>query len=130
MSYAALYISRLKSKGQELIFLLCTCQLLSRVQLFATPWTIARQAPLSMGFSRQDNWSELTFPFPGDIPNPGIEPGSPVLQADTLPSELYVFITVFECNKLKQSPYCGRGLCSGHALKVLLNCIYIPEHDL
>ena len=124
MSYAALYISGLKSKGQELIFLLC--QLLSRVQLFATPWTIARQAPLSMGFSRQDYWSELTFPFPGDIPNPGIKPGSPVLQAHTLPSELYVFITVFECNKLKQSPYCGRGLCSGRALKVFVNFIYIP----
>ena len=130
MSYPALYISGLKSKGQELIFLLCTCQSLSCVQLFATPWAIARQAPLFMGFSRQDYWSELIFPSPGDISNPGIEPGSPVLQADTLPSELYVFITVFECNKLKQSPYCGRGLCSGCALKVLVNCIYIPEHDL
>ena len=52
---------------------------LSRVRLFATPWTVAYQAPLSMGFSRQEYWSGLPFPSPGDLPNPGIEPGSPVL---------------------------------------------------
>ena len=53
-----------------------------------TPWTTAAyQAPLSMGFSRQGNWSGLPFPSPGDLPNPGIEPGSPALQADALPSE-------------------------------------------
>ena len=60
---------------------------LSRVQLFATPWTVAYQAPQSMGFSRQEYWSGLPFPSPGDLPNPGIEPGSPTLQADALPSE-------------------------------------------
>ena len=60
---------------------------LGRVQLFATPWTVAHQAPPSMGFSRQEYWSGLPFPSPGDLPNPGIEPGSPVLQADALPSE-------------------------------------------
>ena len=59
----------------------------SRVLLFATPWTAARQAPLSMGFSRQEYWSGLPFSSPGDLPYPGIEPGSPVLQADSLPSE-------------------------------------------
>ena len=47
---------------------------LSRVRLFVTPWTVAYQAPLSMGFSRQECWSELPFPSPGDLPNPGIEP--------------------------------------------------------
>ena len=52
---------------------------LSRVWLFATPWTIACQAPLSMEFSRQENWSGLPFPSPGDLPNPGIEPQSPAL---------------------------------------------------
>ena len=52
---------------------------LSRVQLFATPWTVAYQAPLSMGFSRQLYWSGLPFPSPGDLPDPGIEPGSPAL---------------------------------------------------
>ena len=52
-----------------------------------TPWTVACQAPLSMGFSRQEYWSGLTFPSPGDISNPGIEPGSPAFQADALTSE-------------------------------------------
>ena len=60
---------------------------LSRVWLFATPCTIAYQAPLSMGFSRQEYWSRLPFPSPGHLPNPGTEPRSPTLQADTLPSE-------------------------------------------
>ena len=61
--------------------------LLSRVLLFVTPWTVAHQAPPSMGFSRQEYWSWLLFPSPGDIPNPGIEPRSPALQADALTSE-------------------------------------------
>ena len=61
---------------------------LSRVQLFATPWTVAYQAPPSMGFSRQENWSGLPFPSPGDIPNPGNEAGSLALQADPSPTEL------------------------------------------
>ena len=52
---------------------------LSRVRLFATPWTVAYQAPLSMGFSKQQYWSGLPFPSPGDLPNPGIEPGSSTL---------------------------------------------------
>ena len=62
-------------------------KLLSRVRLFATPWTVAYQALPSMGFSRQESWSGLPFPSPGDLPDPGIEPGSPALQADALPSE-------------------------------------------
>ena len=60
---------------------------LSRVQLLATPWTAAYQAPLSMGFPRQEYWSGLPFPYPGDLPNPGIEPTSRLLhwQAVSLP---------------------------------------------
>ena len=54
----------------------------------ATPWTVACQVPLSMGFSRQEYWSGLPFPSPGDLPDPGIEPGSPTLQTDSLLSEL------------------------------------------
>ena len=54
----------------------------------ATPWIVAYQAPLSMGFPRQGYWSGLPFPCPGDLPNPGIKPGSPALQADSLPTEL------------------------------------------
>ena len=52
-----------------------------------TPWTVANHAPPSMGFSRQEYWSGLPFPSPGDLPDPGIEPRSPALWADTLPSE-------------------------------------------
>ena len=54
---------------------------------FATPWTVACQASLSLGFSRQEYWNGLPFPSPGDLPNPGFELGSPTLQADSLPSE-------------------------------------------
>ena len=60
---------------------------LSHVGLFATPWTVAYQVPPSMGFSRQEYWSGLPFPSPGDLPDPGIEPESPALQADALTSE-------------------------------------------
>ena len=49
------------------------------VQLFGTPWTVVCQAPLFIGFSRQEYWSGLPFPYPGDLPNPGIEPRSPAL---------------------------------------------------
>ena len=62
--------------------------MLSRVQLFATPWTIARRAPLSMGFSRQENRSGLPFPPPMDLPDPGIKTvslASPTQKADSLP---------------------------------------------
>ena len=62
-------------------------QLLSRVRLFATQWTISHQAPLSMGFPKQEYWNGLPFPPPGDLPDTGIKPGSPALQADSLLSE-------------------------------------------
>ena len=62
-------------------------KLLSRVGLFATLCTIAYQAPPSMGFSRHEYWSGVPFPSPGDLPDPGIEPGSPAFQADALTSE-------------------------------------------
>ena len=65
------------------------CVLVTQWCLFVTPWTVACQAPLSMSMelSRQEYWSRLPFPFPWDLPNPVIEPGSPVLQADSLPFE-------------------------------------------
>ena len=66
---------------------LCVCELLSCDQLFVTPWTIAHKANLSMEFFRQEYWSGLPFPSSGDLPNSGIEPGSPALQADSLPLE-------------------------------------------
>ena len=61
--------------------------LLSRVQLFVVPWTVACQASLSMGFPRQKYWSGLPFPVPEDLPSPGIGAASPALQADSLPAE-------------------------------------------
>ena len=76
---------------------------LSRVQLFVTPWTVY-QAPLSMGFSRQECWSGLPFPSPGDLPDTGIEPGSSALQADTYrlshqgsPSLDYLYLIQCKC---------------------------------
>ena len=60
---------------------------LSRVRLFVTPWAVAYQAPLSMKFSWQEYWSVLPFPFLGDLPNPGVEPGSLALQTDSLQSK-------------------------------------------
>ena len=63
--------------GGELVAKLCLT--------LAIPWTVAHQAPLSMGFPRQQYWSELPFPAPGDLPNPGIKLTSPVLNADSLP---------------------------------------------
>ena len=81
---------------------LCLCMLsrFSCVQLVATSWTGAHEAPLSVGFSRQEYQSGLPFPSPGDFPNPGIEPRSPTLQADSLPSEppgklIYTYIHMY-----------------------------------
>ena len=62
--------------------------LVSHVQLLATPWTVACKVPLSMEFPRQEYWSGLSSPSPGDLPDPGIEPGSPALEADSLLSEI------------------------------------------
>ena len=58
------------------------CVLVSRVQLFVAPWTVAYQAPLSMELSRQECWSGLPSPSPGDLPDPGIKPNSPVLAGE------------------------------------------------
>ena len=63
---------------------MCVC-LVSHVQLFVTLWTVAHQAPLSLGFSRQEYWSGLPFPPPGDVLNPGMEPASPALAVGILP---------------------------------------------
>ena len=68
--------------------------------LFVTLWTVALKSPLSMGFSRQEYWSGLPCPPPGDLPNPVIEPKAPTLQADSLPSEppgkpIYIYLFLF-----------------------------------
>ena len=82
------------------------CVSLSHVRLSATPWMTARQAPPSTGFSKQGYWSESPFPSPGDLPDPGIEPRSPALHADALPSELQMW-------RLPKS-----GICSLSEIKV------------
>ena len=82
------------------------CQSLSCIWIFATPWTIASQAPLSMEFSRQEYWSGLPFPSPGDLPHPGIELRSPALQMDSLPSvssSMVNFISIYFINFCDQS---------------------------
>ena len=70
------------------IHMVKTSVCVSHDPLFATSWTVAHQAPLSMRFSRQGYWSGLPFPSPGDLPNPGIQPRCPALWADSLPAEL------------------------------------------
>ena len=88
---------------------------LSPVQLFVTPRTVAYQAPPSMEFSRQEYWSGLPLPSLGDLPDPGIEPGSPALQADALPSEppgkplvlLMWYITLIDLQTLNHPCFSG-----------------------
>ena len=70
--------------------MMCMCvyvQSLSHFQLFATAWTVAHQTPLSMGFPRQEYWSGLIFSPPGDLSDPGIQPVTPALQANSLPTK-------------------------------------------
>ena len=84
-------MSNLKEHGTVVKWPDCCCAcVLSHVQLFVTPWTVAYQASLTMGFPRQEYWSGLSFPSPGDLPDPGIKlmpPVSPALQVDSLPTE-------------------------------------------
>ena len=77
-----LYPPMPQSRGHSYILIQVKVKSLSRVRLFAAPWTVTYQALRSMGFSRQEYWSGLPFPSPGNLPNPGIEPGSPALQTD------------------------------------------------
>ena len=79
------------------------------VRLFGTPWTVAHQASPSLEFSRQESWSGLPFPSPGNLPNPGMEPGSPALQVEALPSEppgntSFLSFFVF-CDAIRQKSY-------------------------
>ena len=87
-----------------------------------TPWTVARQAPLSMGFSRQEYWNELPFPSPGDLPNSGTEPRSPALQVDSLPTEPPGKLTFYY---LKQTLYICKECFPGH-LRPQLSRLWPP----
>ena len=86
---------------------------LSYVQLFMTPWIVAHQATLSMELSRQEYWSGYPFPSPEDLPNPGIEPGSPALQADSLPAEIPVKSLAYTFHKIQGWAWeCSSGIVS------------------
>ena len=74
-------------RGALIPGLVCACLVTQSARLFETPWTAAHQAPLSMRFPRQEHWSGWPFPPPGDLPNPGMEPGSPASRVHSLPSE-------------------------------------------
>ena len=99
--------SSLFSFGQLLPSLIhvhaCMLSCLSRVQLFETLWTIAHQAPLSMGFSRQEYWSGLQCPPPGDLPNPGFEPMS--VMSPALAGEFFITNTTWEAPSSCTSPH-------------------------
>ena len=89
----------------------------------ATPWTVAHWAPLSMEFSRQEYWSEEPFLSPGDLPNPGIKPWSPALQADSLPSELQ------EQSEMSVSIYICKVACHQvSVIHLLVNSFMCPTH--
>ena len=88
------------------------CVSFSHVQLLGTPWTVALQVPLSMEFSRQDYWSGLPFPPLGDLPNPGIGPGSPALQAGSLPTELQGKPTMAEVMKIMATSFKRSHACT------------------
>ena len=86
------------------IYTLVVVQLLSHVRLFVNTWTVACQAPLSLGFCSQVYWSGLPFPSPGNLPNPRIKPWSPALQADSLLTELqgkpkHIHTTIYKIDK-------------------------------
>ena len=83
------------TQSSSLFFRQVKVKSLSRVRLFATLWTIAYQAPPSMGYSRQEYWSGLPFPAPEDLPDPGIEPRAPALRAEALTSELPVLLLLY-----------------------------------
>ena len=96
---------------------------------YATPWTVAHQVPPSMGFSRQEYWSGLPFPSPGDLPDPGIEPRSPALQADALTSEppgkpWWLFFLFFSRAAVNQS------LSLVGFLKLCIGLLYTPISEV
>ena len=86
----------------------CMLSCFSCARLFVTPWTAAHQAPLSMGFSRQEYWSGLPFPSPGDLPDPGIKLGSPALEADALTSEPPGKPRIAYSQQLNLCGWCGK----------------------
>ena len=90
-------------------------------------WTVAYQAPLSVGFSKQEYWSGLPFPSPGDLPDPGIKPGSPALQADALPSKPPGNVPVYILLYFKHRSRMVRNFSSKSLLVILF--YFLCAHD-
>ena len=104
----------------------CITCVLSHVQLFVTPWPVAHQAPLSMGFDRQEYYSGLPFPSRGDFPDPGIEPKLPALQADSLPLEPQWKESTCQCRRHKRhgfNPWDGKIPGGGHGNPSQYSCM-------
>ena len=84
----------------------CVFSSLSRVRLFVTPWAVARQAPLSVGFSRQEHWSGLPCPPPGNLPHPGIKPTSPAMAGGffttEMPGEPFLSVSQYQSERGRQ----------------------------
>ena len=99
---------------------------LGHVRLFATPWTVAHQAPPSMGFSRQEYWSGLPFPSPGDLPDPRMEPRSLALQADSLPAEPQGKPNTGLIKDTGLVPGSGRSPGGGHGNPLQYSCLETP----
>ena len=93
-------------------------KLLSHVRLFAVPWTVAYQAPPSMEFSRPECWTRLPFPSPGDLPDPGIKPRSPTLQADALLSELLLLLLLLLLSHFSRCRPCATPQAAAHQAPV------------
>ena len=112
-------IPLLSRKRRNLFYSLPACMLLLQSCLILCDlWTIARQAPLSMGFSRQEHWSGLSCPTPGDLPDPGIKPTSPALQVDSLPMSHWGshFHPLFFYKSLSANPQILKPHCSASIL--------------
>ena len=113
MIYDHIYIYFKKNLPGLVFAPVCACvhaQLHNCVQPFATLWTIAHQTPVSMRFPRQEYWSGLPFPSPSDLPDPGIKPGSPALQADSSLCEPPCCIFLVECASSLSSGVLAMGL--------------------
>ena len=98
---------------------LCESKSRSVVSNSATQWAVARQAPPSLGFSRQEYWNGLPFPSPGDLPDPGIKRGSPALQADSLPSVIFKkqILKTFDNLTISSLTFQGKNSCCGLLLQ-------------
>ena len=103
-------------------------KLLSPIRFFATAWTVACEAPPSMGFSRQEYWSGVPFPSPGDLPNPGIKPRSPTLQVDAYHLRVRVWWSVWRSTSLCRRRK-SQMLTSSKALPVMWLSVWWAERD-